>query len=262
MKNCSAILCLFIFFCVNSYAQQGPQAKKRVSYFQSLKVKKLTQKLTAHLDTDEEKVAAIHYWITHNIKYDVKKFLSFDYEHVPVTKILRSRKAVCVGYCDLFNEMCKYADIRSVGVSGYTKNINVDYGDSIFLDEHIWNAVFIDNNWKLVDATWNSGYIKYFKRTLRGRLIYFFTRGKQDQLIYKPHFVRYPNTIYYCKSGDCFKTDHLPLNPLWQLTKPVSASEFVADSTYYLKAYNFGIDSVDFKDNLDYARQGYWNLSE
>jgi hypothetical protein len=35
-----------------------------------------------------------------------------------------------------------------------------------YLDEHIWNAVYINNEWKYIDNTWDAGYVINHKRTI------------------------------------------------------------------------------------------------
>src|SRR5205085_4114525 len=115
------------------------------------KAERLAKRITGNLNSDKEKVIIIHSWITHNIKYDLKKFSSYDFSRDDIDKILKRKKAICVGYADLFNELCRLSGIESVSISGYIKNPYVDVNDKFYLDEHMWNAVKIDDEWKLVD---------------------------------------------------------------------------------------------------------------
>jgi hypothetical protein len=223
-------------------------------------VETLSAALTSGLESDSEKVRAIHTWITHNIRYDVKKFIRFDYEHVPVKRILRKRKAVCVGYSDLFNELCRYAGIKSVTVPGYTKNINVDIIDTFYMDDHTWNAVEINGVWMPVDATWDAGYIKYDKSTLWGLFLRLVTNGKTDQVHFKPHFKKSPSEDYFL-TNTFFAINHLALNPLWQLSSPATGiSHFRDDSSYYFKRYNRETIPGVVNDGKGAARDAYYNL--
>jgi hypothetical protein len=233
-----AILKLLFFFFISANAfSQKTTCHKYIPYFKALRAEKLSHRLTDNLQDDSTKVYAIHCWITHNIKYDVKKMLAFDYNTTPVKKILRRRKAICTGYSDLFNELSKYANITSTGVPGYVKNHHVDLNDKFYLDEHIWNAVYINNEWELVDACWDAGYIKPFRRTLPGFFVYVFSFGRQDILRYKPHFKFYPTDRYYFNEGAEFIIDHIPSDPVWQLMKPhMTIEEAESDSAYYLNS--------------------------
>ncbi len=256
---------IVIFFCffIHDYTfSQKNKAHKFVPYFASLKVDKLTHHLTKDLTSDEDKIAAIHSWITHNIHYDVKQWIDYNSTPTPLRKILIRRKAVCTGYSSLFQEMCKYAQVQSIIVNGYTKNEFTDLKDKFYLDEHAWNAVYVNNNWKLVDACWDAGYIEYYKRTFTGYFIYAFTFGTSDRLVYKPHFVSKPRLDYYNKNGNYFITDHFPANPIWQLINaPVSVEQAENDSSYYLKRYDNSTNYI-LADHLDGERSNYLSLSE
>ncbi len=224
---------LFLFISTAAISQKTT-CNKYIPYFRALNAEKLSHRLTHDLPNDSAKVKAIHCWITHHIKYDLKKSLAFDYERVPVKKILRRRKAICTGYSDLFNELCKHANITSTDIPGYSKNERVDLNDKFYLDEHIWNAVYVNNEWALIDACWDAGYIKPFRRTLKGYVVYVFTLGRHQILRFKPHFRFYPTDRYYFKDGNWFITDHVPSDPLWQLINPMRTIEQCEkDSSFY-----------------------------
>src|SRR5882672_3824172 len=105
MKYFSRSIFLFFFLILfrSAFAQQN---QFHVPCSQTHDSKKLAFALTNNLTSDSAKIYAIHYWITHHLKYDIKKFVSFNYDHVSIKKILRKRKCTCVGYCDLMNDLC------------------------------------------------------------------------------------------------------------------------------------------------------------
>jgi len=220
-----------------SFLPAFSQEKYSVGLFAARNTKTLAESLTKDINSDEEKVLAIHYWITHHIKYDVKQALTFGFEPVDTRRILRRRKAVCTGYSELFNELCAYVGIKSVSISGYSKDVSVDLGNKFYLAEHMWNAVQLNGQWTLVDATWDAGCIKYYKRPLGRRLLHYVTFGKTRDIIYKPHFKFAPKEMYFRKPGTFFKTDHFAFNPTWQMlpvTQPIQ--QFEQDSSaYYLR---------------------------
>ncbi len=229
--------------------------------FRSGNAQKLSHSLTDGLGSNTAKVRAIHDWITHNIKYDVKKLDKLNLSWVPVKKVLHQRKAICTGYSALFNEMCSATGIRSVSVPGYVKEIHVDIMDNFYLDEHMWNAVNVNGEWKLVDACWDAGYVDFCNKNLLWRLSHFLSGGKHDR--FKPHFVRYPVHIYFCRQGKFFKNDHLALNPCWQLLNPViSIKKFKEDSAYYFKRYDTQFDRSPVSRNDEESRQSYYDMDE
>jgi hypothetical protein len=232
------LIILYVFLALFSYSQDT-ENNKFDYHSNSIKAEKLALRLTRHLETDSAKVYAIHNWMTHHIKYDIKKYLAYDYSRIPVYKILRKRKAICTGYSDLFSELCNYAQITSAAVSGYIKNEDYDLNDKFYLDEHVWNAVYINHEWKLIDVCWDAGYIAYYKRTITGHIIHFLTLGKCDIIKYKPHFIHSPRETYFYKSGNFFITDHISSNPIWQFINPQKTIEQMeTDSSFYLGRYD------------------------
>lgn len=251
-------LCLY---CTTAEARKKKRCHKRVGYFASRNPEKLTRKLCRGLTTDSAKVAAIHCWITSNISYDHKKLLSNDFRVNTNKSILRRRQAICYGYCTLFKEMCTYAGIQSVIVSGYTKNNSVDVKDSFYLEDHSWNAVLIDNEWYLSDLTWDAGYSTYWRRGFRNSVSYIFSFGKIDKMLYKPKFYQSPQWEYFLRSGDYFLYDHLPADPIWQLTDViVSPNDFMLDSShYFMKGAS---DSNTYSALYDAERSAYYSNSD
>jgi hypothetical protein len=228
---------LFSIYC----SAQVEECYKRVPYFQTRKAEKLAASLTRGMGSDSEKVCAIHSWMTHHIKYDLKKYFAYDYTRDDVKKVLRRRKAICLGYADLFNELCRCAGLLSCGVPGYIRNWSTDLNDRFYLDEHIWNAVYVEHEWKLVDVTWDAGHVEFFKQTFIGRIIQVLTLGKVRIYRFKPHFVNAPVNTFYCKSGYYFKMDHIPADPVWQLLEPLQAVEQLErDSAFFLMQRDTG----------------------
>ena len=72
--------------------------------------------------------------------------------------VLQRKVAVCDGYARLFTTLCDYAGIRSAIIVGYAR-AGTNKPAKRFGINHYWNAVMIDGNWYLLDATWASGYL-------------------------------------------------------------------------------------------------------
>ena len=105
-------------------------------------------------------VKILHDWICDNIAYDADMLFSGKISGQDWQSVLKKKKAVCSGYTNLMNEMCRLAGIESVGISGWSKG----FGYKGYLDDytdHAWNAVRVGNRWYLVDCTWDAGIVEY-----------------------------------------------------------------------------------------------------
>jgi len=236
-------------FCTLAQENKGKFVRKDVA--------KLTAKITANAVTEREKVTAIHKWITHNIAYDFKKFSGRNYDRTGTKSILKKRKAICLGYADLFNEMCAYVDIVSTMVPGYVKTLEMDACDTFYLDEHAWNAVRVDGDWYLIDNTWDAGYVEWYKPDFLTKVSSAFKRWNRQVYKYDPKFVFAPHETYFLKSGEYFSTDHLASIPMWQIrNNPISIEDFRTDSTFYYLKYKEDTEpeKVEEAELLKYVR--------
>lgn len=122
--------------------------------------------LSAHLvngaETDLERIRAFYRWITHNIRYDTRSDFHDRNIDTSGAAVLRMRSTVCIGYANLFAELCRECKIPVKIVSGYSKSFNYD-PERVFTTketpEHAWNAVYIHGNWQFVECTWGAGSI-------------------------------------------------------------------------------------------------------
>lgn len=255
---------LLSFFAVAVYGQKD-DCYRNVPYFRSLKPVNLAHRLTKGLETDSAKVCAIHSWITHKIKYNVKKAYRGDFGPEPPRRVLWRRKTVCSGYSNLFTALCLSAGIPAATISGYARNYLVDVNDRFFLEDHAWNAVYIDGKWLLADATWDAGYIKFYKITFGASIKRLFFPHKPLKYKLKPRFIRRPNNTYFLKEGAWFLTDHVPADPIWQLLNtPLPILQVENDSSYYYAlridqdttalGSNRHIERLDAASNMDYDR--------
>jgi transglutaminase/protease-like cytokinesis protein 3 len=201
------------FFAVNWSVQSVPVTPEA-----------LAKKLTGFYATELEKTTAIFRWITENISYRPKirngtrnaKLKQYVVDEIednaplkPLTErvaenVLRERVAVCDGYARLFKTLCDYAGIRSEIITGYARTGFGNVGDR-FKSNHTWNAVSIDSNWHLIDATWASGYFTY----------------NSDE------FIKHYNNYYFLTPPEDFIKDHFPEDIKWTLlTDPPTLKEF------------------------------------
>ena len=117
--------------------------------------------LTKPYSEETDKVRSIFTWVANNILYDNEK-LNENTEEISRSKdpsqqanyVLKSRSAVCEGYSNLFYELCKKSNISCEIITGFSRQNN-----EISSIGHGWNAVKINNEWKLLDVTWSAGYL-------------------------------------------------------------------------------------------------------
>jgi Transglutaminase-like superfamily len=172
----------------------------------------LARQLTANCTTELEKVSIIFKWITDNISYRTipnniyrrngspkRQRIKEEEEDTSALKplnervaqdVLRERMGVCNGYARLFTTLCDYAGLRSEIITGYAKT---NANKPRFGANHYWNAVMIDSAWRLLDATWASGYI------------------------FRNEFVHEYDAHYFLTSPKTFVLDHFPDDPRWTL---------------------------------------------
>lgn len=178
---------------------------------------------------EEDKVRAYFSYISLNISYDLNRLTelklysasSFQ-NHLKASLsespelVFNRKKAVCEGYSNLMQYFCKKSNITCHLIIGYVK-----LDDEVKTDIlHEWNSVKIDSTWYLLDITWSNGYI-----------------NQNNQ------FVKQFSELYYLKNNEYFIKDHLPLDPMWQLS-----------ATPHSKSYFFNNDTINrfFSINFNY----------
>jgi transglutaminase/protease-like cytokinesis protein 3 len=139
---------------------------------------KLSTRISLDFKDPSERVRAIYAWIAKNVKYDVKSYYSkgksngYSYKTVAqkienenrfqdktAQKTFKSEKGVCYGYSALFKELCELCEVECAIIVGGAKTKVTQIGKTPSLNDHAWNAVKINNFWKLIDVTWAAGTI-------------------------------------------------------------------------------------------------------
>lgn len=183
--------------------------------------------LTDSLQTNEDKLRALHIWITHNIDYDIKRAENtYTIENKIIEETLKTRSGVCRHYSSLFHYMCKEIGIKSFNISGYTLKQNNKLAD----DSHAWNAVQIDSSFYLIDNTWAAGY--------------------SVENVYKSDF---RDKYFLINPKDFIKT-HMPFDDFFQFSNsPISYEDFEKrdfSELHKIGSYDFN-DSINHLEGLD-----------
>ncbi|OWF41860.1 kyphoscoliosis peptidase-like [Mizuhopecten yessoensis] len=187
-----------------------------------------------------EKIRAIYQWVSRNIEYDVAGFLNLNGTQKKSNdpeSVLRNRCSVCQGYADLFLSLCREASVPAKTISGYSKGYSYKVGVAITTKSdtnHAWNGVFVNNEWRLVDCTWDAGHVGDNK------------------------FHRHEGEFYFLTDPDVFINDHFPyikkdmtLSQKWQLlNQPRDLETFSKLVKVPKQAVLYDLDLVSHKESI------------
>jgi hypothetical protein len=106
------------------------------------------------------KARAVFWWIATSIQYDWDAYTSgqikttWDYKK-DALQTFEERKGVCDHYSSLFQYMSEQCGLETIKISGHSK-IWPDGRVNTSRTDHAWNAIKVNNDWKLMDVTWAS----------------------------------------------------------------------------------------------------------
>ena len=144
---------------------------------------------------------AIYFWVAKSVLYDVENLSNINFEENPrdlIERTFRTKKAICQGYAELFNDLCRRSGIQSYVVHGYTKQEG-----EVKNAGHAWVVTNTGNKWYFFDPTWGAGYV------LEGK------------------FVKSFSSDYFMVPPETFILSHIPFDPMWQcLDYPISIQDF------------------------------------
>jgi hypothetical protein len=140
------ILLIFVFFNINGVAQE---VNWDLVWQQEVKSSKIN---------NANKLNDILKWISQNVDYETNSEYHKELSNVdrPVAEnAYKNGKAVCIGYAKLLQTLCTAADIPALTVEGI---VHDRYDNS--MENHAWNLVYYEDEWRVVDPTWASGTIE------------------------------------------------------------------------------------------------------
>ncbi|KAK3603019.1 hypothetical protein CHS0354_037766 [Potamilus streckersoni] len=124
-------------------------------------------------------------------------------------------------YARIFETMCRFSGLQCVVLTGFAKGLDYRPGDKFKGTDynHSWNAVYIDENWYLVDSHWATRYLVS-------------ERNKPEDLVYEYddfYFLTDPEQLIY---------SHWAQKAEWQLlSHPLTLAEF--EDLPLVKSYFF-----------------------
>lgn len=114
-------------------------------------VDKIISNLITSTQTDYEKIKIIHDYIINNTKYDVERNQNKDSNYLSYIAYgpLFEHMATCNGYTDLMAIFLTKFNIKNYKIATTKESI------SSSSNGHIWNAVYLNNQWLHLDLTWD-----------------------------------------------------------------------------------------------------------
>jgi transglutaminase/protease-like cytokinesis protein 3 len=199
---------LFCFLLI-SFATNSQDFKKVDSlvleYPRFSKVEDLADRISKDFSSDKNKSRAAFFWLTKNIRYNLKEYYSpnqrsyrFSYssEEDKINKLqaikdkliadtFKNKTGVCEEYAQSFKKICDLLHIESEVIKGYVRNNAREIGSVSETTNHAWNAVKVKGKWIILDATWAAG-SEYNGKWVRSFNNYFFDIPKDK--IFKTHY--------------------------------------------------------------------------
>ena len=172
-------LCLFFFFIsLTTQSQDFSRVDNLVNTYPKFRSpEKLAARIQKDFSSDIDKTRAAFKWLTNNISYSLRlaqsgrrsieyKFYS-EQERISKLQAIKdkivndafvNRIGVCEEYAQSLTKLCDLMGIESQVLKGNVRNSSNEIGRNTNTTNHAWNVVKIDNQWKIIDATWASGY--------------------------------------------------------------------------------------------------------
>ena len=169
---------LFLFFSLSAFSQNFEKVDSIVSkYARFSKVEDLAIQIEKDFSSDAKKSRAAFFWLTKNIRYNLREFhspskrnYSFRYSSEEekteklqafkddlVAETFKNKTGVCEEYAQSFKKICDLLAIESEVIKGNVRNTADEIGQISNTTNHAWNVVKIDEKWIILDVTWGSG---------------------------------------------------------------------------------------------------------
>lgn len=101
--------------------------------------------------TEDEIIEVLYTYVIENIAYDYDKIETLSYDYIPeIDQVLEDGDGICYDYSVLFASMLRSQGIPAKLIKGYT---------SLTDAYHAWNQVYIDEEWVVIDTTFDAYYL-------------------------------------------------------------------------------------------------------
>ncbi|KAL7890169.1 hypothetical protein AOLI_G00024270 [Acnodon oligacanthus] len=193
-----------VFHKVDTHAISAGRELKEQGVFSA---QSIARTITQGARNELEKLRAIWVWLCHNIEYDLEGYLGLSPKLCTPEEVIKEGRGVCSGFSSVCLEMCREVGIQCEEVSGYSKGIGHCPGRSLSQkpSDHMWNAVWVREQWGLLDACWGAGTVNMETKT----------------------FVKRFDDFYFLTDPSEFINSHFPDDQHWELLDaPISMEQF------------------------------------
>lgn len=231
-----------ILFFIATFALSAqkihPVDTKVLTYPKSFSsIDRLAERIQSDFQTDYDKARAVYVWVANTITYDLKaksnpKMITIEskstyefeqkYNRLKIKRInktFRSKKGVCQHYSELYQAIAEKVGLKVQLLTGNAKTTPNQIGRSSKMSNHAWNAVWANDRWMLVDATWGSGYT----------------------LTDENKFVKEYNDFYFDTPPSLFFKQHFPETGVW-LNDTLDRKTYESYPLYYTFFSKKGIE--------------------
>ena len=228
----------FIVFFANSIFSQTEKIKELVEKTSELNLDMwdLTTYAEKNIKDKEQLARFFYYWIGSNIEYDKGTYRKIVdgtidnemfWESQEESIVYNTRKGVCAGYTKLYQWFLDWVDIETVVISGHIRDERNHYVElkSDDIHRHAWNAIKINNKWKLVDTTWGTSNEEsqsefYFDIKPEHSIITHYPEKSEWQLLENPLTLKEFNNSKFIK-------------PIWFFVGFLDIPKLMSDKEYY-----------------------------
>ncbi|WP_075344153.1 transglutaminase domain-containing protein [Tenacibaculum agarivorans] len=209
MKN--VIIVFTCILCQLSYTQSERQIEEKVRNYSSVNsVQELYETIDENFNGDVEKLKAMYTWFTLHITYEYttqstlstpESIIYFSEEDLArkvkkrnrelVEKTIQRKRGICENIALSIQEMCELFGFEHELIEGHVKDDTEDIGVIPKFKNHVWNAVKIQNEWIVLDATFGIDY---------------------DQKLFRPTC----NYTYFDISTEKLRLSHYPNSQKWR----------------------------------------------
>jgi transglutaminase/protease-like cytokinesis protein 3 len=260
------LVLFFLFLTLNIGAQDFTKVDSKVlEYPRFSKVESLVAQIEKDFSTDQEKARAAFFWLAKNIRYNLKEYynprqrsyrFSYATEAEKIAKYqnlvdnlvkttFRSKTGVCEEYAQSFKKICNLLHIEAEVIKGNVRNAAAEIGEIPNTTNHAWNAVKIDDEWLILDATWAAGY-EYNGKWIRDFNDYFYDIPKDK--ILKSH---YPEESIWMLRFGRMTVDEFYNQPIYSNTFLGLKAELIAPTTGTIELKNNDFIELKFKNLTD-----------
>ena len=183
----------------------------------------------------EAQLRAAFVWVATHIKYDLDDYYSMRptkriyyrsrlerkrklkiAQQSLIEQSLRTKLGLCEAYATMVKVLCDALQIPAVIINGYTKTDTRLIGTTPAIKNHAWNAVYLKDQWWLLDATWAAG----------------------NEVVYRKRWEAQFNDHYFLENPEHFIKHHFPEDVNWQLLEePVTKASFYKTPIFYEAYY-------------------------